>query len=43
MVRSHHLGELQLAIMRILWERGDTTSYQFITFTLVNSECLKPE
>ena len=25
MSRSHHLGELQLAIIRILWERGEAT------------------
>ncbi|UCE46591.1 MAG: exo-alpha-sialidase, partial [Phycisphaerales bacterium] len=27
----------------ILWERGDTTSYQFITFTLVNRTFLEPD
>lgn len=26
----------------ILWERGETTGYQFITFTLVNREFLEP-
>jgi sialidase-1 len=26
----------------LLWERGDTTSYQFITFTLVNRAFLEP-
>lgn len=25
MTRTHHLGELQLAIMRVLWERGEAT------------------
>ena len=25
MARTHHLGELQLAIMRVLWERGEAT------------------
>ncbi len=28
MSRSHHLGELQLAIIRILWERGEATVAQ---------------
>ncbi len=28
--------------MGILWERGDTTGYQFITFTLVNRAFLEP-
>ncbi len=27
----------------ILWERGDTTGYQFITFTIVNRAFLEPE
>ena len=27
----------------ILWERGETTSYQFITFTLVNRTFLEPD
>ena len=27
----------------ILWERGDTTSYQFITFTLINRAFLEPD
>lgn len=26
MTRSHHLGDLQLAIMRVLWERGEATA-----------------
>lgn len=26
MTRSHHLGELQLAIVRVLWERGEATA-----------------
>jgi predicted transcriptional regulator len=26
MARSHHLGELQLAIMRVLWERGEASA-----------------
>ena len=26
MAKSHHLGELQLAIMRVLWERGEATA-----------------
>lgn len=26
MVRSHHLGALQLAIMRVLWERGEAAA-----------------
>lgn len=25
MARTHHLGELQLAIMRVLWQRGEAT------------------
>lgn len=25
MAKTHHLGELQLAIMRVLWERGEAT------------------
>ena len=25
MAKTHHLGELQLAIMRLLWERGEAT------------------
>ncbi|MEZ5973654.1 MAG: BlaI/MecI/CopY family transcriptional regulator [Planctomycetota bacterium] len=28
MSRSHHLGELQLAIIRILWEQGEATVAQ---------------
>jgi sialidase-1 len=27
----------------ILWERGETTGYQFITFTLVNRAFLEPD
>lgn len=34
-IDSDHVG--------ILWERGDTTSYQFITFTLVNRAFLEPD
>jgi predicted transcriptional regulator len=26
MARSHHLGELQLAIMRVLWDRGEAAA-----------------
>jgi predicted transcriptional regulator len=26
MARSHHLGELQLAIMRVLWDRGEASA-----------------
>ncbi len=33
-IDSDHVG--------ILWERGDTTGYQFITFTLVNRAFLEP-
>lgn len=28
MTRSHHLGELQLAIMRVLWQQGEATVAQ---------------
>jgi Neuraminidase (sialidase) len=34
-IDSDHVG--------ILWERGDTTGYQFITFTLVNRAFLEPD
>ena len=27
----------------ILWERGDTVGYQFITFTLINRAFLEPD
>jgi sialidase-1 len=27
----------------ILWERGNTTTYQFITFTVVNLAFLEPD
>src|SRR5687767_8177854 len=41
MPKSHHLGELQLAIMRVLWERGEATAGD-VTGALAGERGLAP-